>query len=305
MGVILLVAAPMSVLRSFFLAGYTASVPALVGRSQIARANSIFEAVYSMGYIVGPAAAGLLATAIGPGNTLVIDAASFGLSSMGLFLVRRDLRAPIDRPRAHLLVEIREGIEFIVHRPVLRAAILFWGCTSVISAPLVAALTVHVIRDLRLSSSVLGLLLAAFGVGTVAGALVLSRASNQRAVAPFLFGGNLAAASGLVALAGIDVVPVMIGLAALIGVAQSASFLTYLTMRTTYTPDELLGRVGSTARTISLGLQPVGLLIGGAAIDLISGSTTIVVMGVAIAAVTLAFFALSPLRHATLQPTAR
>ena len=33
MAVILIVAAPMSVLRSFFLAGYTASVPALVGRS--------------------------------------------------------------------------------------------------------------------------------------------------------------------------------------------------------------------------------------------------------------------------------
>ena len=61
MAVILIVAAPMSILRSFFLAGYTASVPALVGRSQIARANSYFEAVYSAGYIVGPAIAGLLA----------------------------------------------------------------------------------------------------------------------------------------------------------------------------------------------------------------------------------------------------
>ena len=57
MVVVLLVAAPMSVLRSLFLAGYTASVPALVGRSQVARANSIFEAIYSLGYIVGPAIA--------------------------------------------------------------------------------------------------------------------------------------------------------------------------------------------------------------------------------------------------------
>jgi hypothetical protein len=39
--VILVVAVPLSVLRSFFMAGYTASVPALVGRSQIARANSL------------------------------------------------------------------------------------------------------------------------------------------------------------------------------------------------------------------------------------------------------------------------
>ena len=49
MAVILVVAAPMSVLRSFFLAGYTASVPGLVGRPLMARANSYFEAVYSLG----------------------------------------------------------------------------------------------------------------------------------------------------------------------------------------------------------------------------------------------------------------
>ena len=49
MAVILIVAAPTSILRSFFLAGYTASVPALVGRSQVGRANSYFEAIYSIG----------------------------------------------------------------------------------------------------------------------------------------------------------------------------------------------------------------------------------------------------------------
>ena len=75
MAVILLVAAPISVLRSFFLAGYTASVPTLVGRSQVGSANAYFEAVYTMGFIVGPAIAGILATTIGPGATLAIDAA--------------------------------------------------------------------------------------------------------------------------------------------------------------------------------------------------------------------------------------
>ena len=84
MAVILLVAAPTSILRSFFLAGYTASVPALVGRTQIGKANSYFEAIYSAGYIIGPAIAGVLAATIGPGPTLAIDALSFALSALGL-----------------------------------------------------------------------------------------------------------------------------------------------------------------------------------------------------------------------------
>ena len=111
MAVILIVAAPMSILRSFFLAGYTASIPALVGRGQIGRANSIFEALYSLGFIVGPAIAGVLAAVIGPGPTLAIDAASFAISALFLAALQTDLRAPVDRPRPPILSAIREGID--------------------------------------------------------------------------------------------------------------------------------------------------------------------------------------------------
>lgn len=302
MAVILIVAAPMSMLRSLFLAGYTASVPALVGRSLIARANSAFEAVYSTGFILGPAIAGILATTIGPGPTLAIDAVSFGLSSLGLLLVRRDLRAPIDRPRERLVTEIREGIDYIVRHPILRAAILFWGATSILTAPLVTALAVHVTRDLRYDASILGLILTGYGCGTVAGSLLTARRATRRPVAPILIGGNLASAACLVVVATVPIIPVMVAVAVVAGVAGSMVLVTYITVRTAYSPDDLLGRIGSTARTISLGLQPVGLLVGGALIDLTSGSTTIVLMGMAIAVVSLVFVPVAALRTASLQP---
>ena len=173
--VILIVAAPMSILRSFFLAGYTASVPAIVGRSQLARANALFEAVYSTGYIFGPAVAGILSTLIGPGPTLAIDAVSFALSGLGLFFVRRQILPPSDRPESHILTDIREGIDFIVHHPTLRSAIGFWGVIQITTAPIVPALTVYITRDLAFEDWVLGLLLAAYGAGTVVGALAISR----------------------------------------------------------------------------------------------------------------------------------
>ena len=171
LAVILIVTAPMSVLRSFFLAGYTASVPVLVGRSQLARANSIFEAIYSFGFIIGPAIAGILAATIGPGLTLAIDAASFALSSIVLLFMRRDLRAPTDRQPASLAADIREGIDYIVRHPLLRSMILFWGLVSITTAPLVTALAVHVTRDLGYEETILGLVLTAYGIGTVIGAL--------------------------------------------------------------------------------------------------------------------------------------
>ena len=302
MGVILLVAAPMSVLRSFFLAGYTSSVPALVGRTQVGRANSYFEAIYSTGYIVGPAIAGVLATTIGPGPTLAIDAISFALSALGLAFVRRDLRAPIDRPRQRLVTEIREGIDFIADSPTLRSAILFWGATSILTAPLVTALAVYVTRDLGYPASVLGLILAAYGVGTVTGSLVSARRIGRGRVAEVLIGGNLAMGLSLIVVSVVAQVPVLLAVALVSGMAQSMVLVMYLTVRTAYSPDELLGRIGSTARTISLGLQPVGLLVGGALIDLTSGSTTIAFMGICVAAVSLAFVPVAALRRATLAP---
>lgn len=298
--VILLVSAPLSLLRTFFLAAYTASVPTLVGRSQITQANSYFEAIYSTGYIVGPAAAGILSSTIGPGPTLAIDAATFALSGIGLMFIRRDLRAPLDRPRGTLREEIGEGIRFISGHGVLRAAILFWGILSVTTAPLVAALTVHITRDLGFEDAILGFVLAAYGGGTVLSALVTARIP-RRPVAPFLLGGTVITGGLLLAAAWASSVPLLLAVSALAGVSQSAVFLTYISLRTVLSPDALMGRIGSTARTLSLGMQPIGLLAGGILIDTTSGSTTIALMGAVLIVMSIAFMAIADLRHATLR----
>jgi MFS family permease len=299
--VILVVAAPMSILRSFFLAGYTSSVPAIVGRSQLARANALFEAVYSSGYIIGPAVAGVLSTLIGPGPTLAIDAISFLLSGLGLIFVRRPLVAPTDRPESHILADIREGIDFIVHHPTLRSAIGLWGIVSIATAPLVPALTVYITRDLGFEDWVLGALLAVYGLGTVCGALAISR-RRRGSAGPMLLGGNLVRGVVLVGIGLAGHVELLLPLGFLAGIADSAVLITYLTLRTAHSPDVLLGRIGSTARTISLGLQPLGMLAGGLLIDATDGATTIVAMGVVVAVVSLVFAPIRALRHAALAP---
>jgi ENTS family enterobactin (siderophore) exporter len=302
MAVILVVAAPMSILRSFFLAGYTASIPALVGRGQVGRANSIFEALYSLGFIVGPAIAGILAATIGPGPTLAIDAVSFGISAVALAALRTDLRAPVDRVQPPILSAIREGIDYVIASPVLRAIIPIWTIVAVLIAPLVTALAVRVTRDLGQPSSTLGALLATYGVGTVIGSLVSARIINYVRPGIVLLAGNIIVGGALVVVALESDVPVLFGAALVAGAAQSMTLVTYITLRTAYSPDEFLGRIGSTARTISIGLQPIGLLIGGALIDRIGGSTTMALMGATIALVSLAFIPVRAIRSATLHP---
>jgi predicted MFS family arabinose efflux permease len=277
-------------------------MPTLVGRSLVGQANSYFEAVYSMGYIIGPAVAGILAATIGPGPTLAIDAVSYVVSAVGLVLVRRELKAAVDRPRQRLVTEIREGIDYVITSPVLRSAILFWSTISIMIAPLVLALTVHVTRDLGYTPFVLGLILASYGVGTVVGSLVSASRIGRGRVAEVLLGGGFVVGLSLVVVSITVAIPVLLAVAVVAGIAQSMVLVMYITVRTAYSPDELLGRIGSTARTVSLGLQPIGLLLGGALIDATSGSTTIAAIGLGIALVSLLFIPVRALRSATLAP---
>ena len=69
-------------------------------------------------------------------------------------------------------------------------------------------------------------------------------------------------------------------------------------MRGTITPDALLGRVGATARMVSIGLQPVGLLIGGALLDVVGGEETLLIVAGVTLAVTLLFGLSRALREA-------
>ena len=252
LAVVFLVAAPMSVLRSLFLAAYTASLPSLVGRSELGRANSIFEAIYSFGYVIGPGIAGLLVATIGAAETIAIDAASYAASAVALFLIRQPLTVVRDHPPLDLLAEIREGAAYVIrHRP-LRDAIAFWGLVSVLSAGLVPALAFYVVREKGFDASALGLILAAYGLGTVVGAIVTARLHLRKA-GPLLLGGNLVRGLALAAIALTGSIGAMVAAALVAGLVDSVVLITYITLRAAASPDELLGRIGGTARTISLG----------------------------------------------------
>ena len=113
------------------------------------------------------------------------------------------------------------------------------------------ALTVDITVELGYEPSILGLVLAAYGVGTVVGSLLSARWIGRSRVAQVLIGGNVTMGLALIVLSLSVQIPVLLGVAFVAGVAQSLVLVMYLTLRTTYSPDALLGRIGSTARTFS------------------------------------------------------
>jgi MFS family permease len=302
MAVILLVSAPLAILRAFFRAGYLASMPNLVGRSQLARGNGILETAYSASFIVGPALAGFLVTAIGPGPTLAIDAASFAISSIGLFLIRRDLKANADRPPSPIVDDIREGVVFVARHPVLRTVILLFAMVSAVLAPVGAAMTFRIVRDLGQSPAAFGLTLTGLGVGTLIGSVFASRLGHGTNVGRVLVLSVLLTGGPFIAAAMIGSLPLLVALTALSGAGEAALVVVYVSVRAANSPDELVGRRASTARVMALGLMPIGNLIGGVLIDTVGGTATLAVMGASIVVVGLVFTQVAGLRAASLAP---
>jgi MFS family permease len=302
MVVILLVTAPLAILRGFFRAGYLASMPNLVGRSQLARGNGILETAVSTSFIVGPAIAGVLVTVIGPGPTLAVDAASFAISSLGLFLIRRDLKAPSDRPPSRMIDDIREGMVYVARHRVLRTVILLFATTSAVLMPVGAAMTFRIVRDLGQSPAAFGLALTGLGVGTLVGSLYAARLGPRTNVARVLVLATLLIGGSLVGAAAIGWLPGLIAVAALSGAGEAAFAVVYVSVRAANSPDELLGRVASTARVTALSLMPIGSLVGGILIDAVGGTGTLAILGASVCVLALAFSQVRGLRAASLAP---
>jgi MFS family permease len=302
MAVIIAVSAPIAILRGFFRAGYLASMPNLVGRSQLARGNGILETAYSTAFIVGPAIAGFLVTVIGPGETLAVDAASFAVSALGLFLIRRDMHAPADRPPSRIVDDIREGFVYVARHPVLRTVIGLFASTTAVLTPIGAAMTFRIVRDLGQSPAAFGVALTGLGVGTLLGSLFATRFGKGTNVARVLIVSVMVMGAPMIAMALTPSIPVIVLLTAVSGAGEAVLAITYISVRAANSPDALVGRIASTARVMALGLMPIGGLVGGFLIDTIGGTETLAVLGIAMCVVALGFSRVKALGQASLAP---
>ena len=288
MVVVLLVTVPINAMRVLWMAGFTGAIPGLVGRDNLARANSYVEAIFSGGFIVGPPIAGVLAARIGPAPTLAIDALSFAFSAASLALIRRSLRADRAGERPHMLEDIREGVRFLRDHVVLRLAVAFWSVLTIATAALVNALTFYIVVDRGYGEELLGFVSGAFGLGYLGGSLLGGRLGRRRVGLPMLAGAAVMGAL-LVGVALVDAPAFYVVGALVAGVAQGVVLVSYVTLRAAVTPDRLLGRIGSTARMMSLGLMPLGMLAAGAVIELANGGAALATMGVVALGASLVF----------------
>lgn len=279
MPVILLVMVPINAMRVLSDTALSSALPSLVAPAHLERANGLFEATMSVPFIVGPAVAGVLVGAIGGAGTIAIDAASFALSAAALAAIQRPMRAerPADMPR--IVDDIREGIGFVWRDLALRLVIAYWVVVTAGTAALIPALGYFLIVDQEASAALFGFVGSAWSGGYLLGALASDRLGAIPMAHRMLAGGGVVGAC-LIAMTLVDAAWAYLVIGAVIGVALAIQTVSYMTLRPLLTPDALRGRVGSTSRTASAAVRPLGMLGGGTLLAAANGGAALACMGV-------------------------
>ncbi|MEO5704075.1 MAG: MFS transporter, partial [Candidatus Limnocylindrales bacterium] len=112
---------------AFFNPASTAILPDLVDEEDLPAANAL-SGIYRpiMVRMVGPALAGLVVAAVGPGLAFGVDALSFVASAIAIWAIRTrpTVRAVVDHSVRATVEEIREGIRYTRSKPWIWATLL-------------------------------------------------------------------------------------------------------------------------------------------------------------------------------------
>jgi MFS family permease len=296
---------------AFFFPAQISIVPQLVEPDQLQRANGVVQGTAQATVLVGPALAGIVIAALGSegadttgiGIALLLDAITFVVSMVTLWLIRARQRA-VDASTS-IIESIREGVRFVWGKASMRAVIaISLSANLFIVGPFEVGLPYFVYTRLPEGAAAFGVLLAAFGggslIGLAAGAM-LPAPRPERLGAVVIAAVSLAGV-GLAALAPVHSTVVAAVMTAASGVALGYGNLLGLTWIQSRIPPDLMGRVMSLMILGSMGSVPISMLVAGAAVE-VSLDATLIVAGVGMALISLAFLLSPAVRHLGLEPT--
>ena len=170
-----------------------------VPRSDLVQAIALNGVGFNIARAVGPALAGFLLLAGGPGLTFGLNAASY-LVVIGVLLLWDRRPGVSSLPREHFLSAMKTGMRFVRHTPSMRAAMLRAAAFFAPGAAPWAMLPLVVREQLGLGAGVYGLLLGLMGIGGVTAGLVLPQLRMRYKRGNIVFAASLMSCSGMLIL---------------------------------------------------------------------------------------------------------
>ena len=256
-----------------------ALVPNLVPAKDLPNAFSMTSIAWQTGSILGPALTGFTIAFGGQQAVYYINAISYLAVILALILIGNVPQTKIDRIAGVSWSSIREGVHFIVNKPIILSTMLLdFVATFFASAntlmPIVA-------RDiLKVGVVEYGWLAAAPSVGAVIAALVVSQIHELRRQGPLFLGSVVVFGLATVVFGLSTSIVLAWGALALTGAADSVSTIIRNTIRQLQTPDFLRGRMTSVNQIFFQGGPQLGEVEAGVVAQLFGAPFAIISGGI-------------------------
>ncbi|MEW9528197.1 MFS transporter [Microbispora sp. NPDC049125] len=241
---------------------YVTAVRNLVGDAHVTEANGRLYATAAAAGILGPMLAGVVAGRFGLTTAIAVNAVSFGVSAIGMCLIRITREDPppaeaAEPPWRRLLA----GAVFLWRHPVLRALTVLLSFFIFLTLGLTDVVIYRLKHDLGRPDGVVGVVLGAAAVGTMIGALLVARLRRILGFGPAWIGAQVVAGIAIACLGFVRSVWGVAVILALFLACVSVGGICSMSLRQQVTPDHLLGRVTAAFWTIHFSLGPLGAAV--------------------------------------------
>ncbi len=258
-----------STLTICFEAGQFAAIPSLVNQDDLVTANGRIQASYSGASILGPLLAGMLVAIMPLQNLMLLDAASFFISSLSLSLIKINFNSKKEelQERKNIGNDVIEGLRYVLGHPVLRNISLMMALVNFAASTIYAQLVLFAHQRLQATDTQISILYAAGSIGIVvlslaAGPLRKRWSFSIVALSALMMDGLLTVALAFTQWYWLAVF--------LWGTASGMGILFNIntgSLRQAIVPNHMLGRVMSIAGVLAWSAIPVGSLLGGYAVS--------------------------------------
>jgi MFS family permease len=280
---------------AFLRPAYNAIIADLVPGDILRASNAARLLGRSLARIAGPTVGGLAVVLGGPALAFAINALTF-FFSLGTLMLANPARRVVTTS-ASLLRDIREGFGYVFSVRWLWTTILYFMVVNVAYAGQSGVMTPLLVRDvLKGEADMFGVIISAYGVGTILASIVVAQLSIRRP-GRLMFAFELLAAVAVLAVGLVPVAPAIVVFIALTGVGLASSTVIWEALLQRKVPERMLGRVSSIDLLGNSLINPIAPVAAAALVGSIGPAGSFVVAGAY--AVVLASIALvvSPLRH--------
>jgi MFS family permease len=250
------------IIAAFYLPASTSMLPRIVPSEQLEAGNAFMTLSRFGATVLGPALGGVLVAVVGAGAALAADAIGYALAGLLVTLLPSSPGAATGSGK-NALQDIWDGIVHVWNDVPLRTVLAVIAVVNFLGLPgIQVGLPALAYERFALGAVALGGGFAAFGLGAVAGALASSavpapRLSWLMVGTAVLFGASLAVV-GLV-----PTLPLLLLALGVMGVVAGASNPYLISWLQRRTEPGMQGRMMSLVMLASVGLEPLGLALGG------------------------------------------